>query len=118
MKRLVYIAGPITNGGAAYNWRAIRLAVQAAFDLEKLGYATHCPQMFVGFAEALNIPWESWVESGKAWVAVSDAVLRIPGESKGADEECNTARIEMIPVFDSVEELDAHYRKGQTCNGE
>jgi hypothetical protein len=35
----------------------------------------------------------------KEWVLVCDAVLRLSGESKGADIECTLARKHGIPVF-------------------
>jgi len=34
-----------------------------------------------------------------------DAVLRIPGESKGADQDVRVAREHGLPVFHSVEEI-------------
>jgi len=34
-----------------------------------------------------------------------DAVLRIPGESRGADLECELARSRGIPVFDSIDDI-------------
>ncbi len=44
----------------------------------------------------------------KAWIAHMDALLRLPGESQGADIEEETARALGLPVFYSIAELEAH----------
>ena len=38
------------------------------------------------------------------WVSCSDAVLRLPGESAGADREVQHAKSLNIPVYYSIEE--------------
>jgi len=38
-------------------------------------------------------------------LGMCDAVLRIPGESRGADLECDLARSRGIPVFDSIDDI-------------
>jgi hypothetical protein len=46
-----------------------------------------------------------WMRIDLDWVAVADAVLRLPGPSKGADMECARAKELGIPVFYSVDDL-------------
>lgn len=111
MKKLIYLAGPITNGGEKYNWAAIRHAEEVAVTLEARGYAVHCPQSSARWPGADTIPWQSWVESGKAWVKVCDAVLRLPGESMGADLEVDYADAKGIPVVGSIEDLDKLFKE-------
>ena len=48
-----------------------------------------------------------WLAIDLAWVAVCEAVVRLPGESGGADMETAEARRLGIPVFESVAELVA-----------
>lgn len=50
-----------------------------------------------------------WLSVDKAWVAAADAVLRLPGESKGADEEVAFAKSAHIPVFHSIDLLRYYF---------
>ena len=43
------------------------------------------------------------------WVSVADAVLRLPGESLGADLEVARAEEAGIPVFRSIADLADHF---------
>lgn len=45
-----------------------------------------------------NIPWETWLAADLPWVSVADLVIRLPGESEGADVECNHAAISGVKV--------------------
>ena len=46
-----------------------------------------------------------WLAEDLAFVEVCDGVLRLPGISPGADEECAAARALGIPVFDDMADL-------------
>ena len=48
-----------------------------------------------------------WLALDFAWLDVCDAVLRLPGDSDGADKEVAHAQERGIPVFTSIEELVA-----------
>ena len=48
---------------------------------------------------------EDWMGVDLPWVAVAHAVLRLPGESVGADTETAHADRLGIPVFDSIPDL-------------
>jgi len=54
--------------------------------------------------------YEYWLPMDLAWIDRCDAVLRLPGESKGADAEEEYARATGKPVFRSVGELAAWAR--------
>ena len=43
------------------------------------------------------------------WVAVADALLRLPGESLGADLEVARAEAIGIPVFATIADLAGHF---------
>lgn len=131
MKKRVYIAGPITKGPLDHN---INQATAAFVALAKAGLAPHCPhwscysgnarwetlttddggQYEAVIAEAGVTPNElthaDWYGLDLAWVAVADAVLRLPGESRGADLETAEAAARGIPVFHSVEDVTAWAR--------
>jgi len=101
MKR-IYISGPITAdpiGGT-------RQAVHAAHTLRNHGYAPLVPHLTV--IEAMicgDRPYADWLAADLAWVAVSDAVVRLPGASPGADREVAYALKHGIPVHLSVDEF-------------
>lgn len=121
MKR-IYIAGPISKGNLLHN---IQQASEAFFTLMKAGCAPYCPHwsVFGGIqyrgmwfrppeevhARAELLPrdttHEGWVALCLEWVKVSDAVLRLPGESVGADQEVAYAEAMKIPVFTEVEDV-------------
>jgi hypothetical protein len=116
-KPRVYIAGPITKGNLGLN---INNATDAFWELLRAGFAPLCPHWsaFAGgivdthigpMAKAERLPCDSthedWMGLDLPWVAVSDCVLRLPGESAGADIEVEEARKENIPVFLTVEEI-------------
>lgn len=66
----------------------------------------HISLIFGGFLTPM--PYEDWLRLDNYWLEVSDVVLRLPGESNGADKEIELANELMIPVFYSVEDfLDA-----------
>lgn len=141
MKKRVYIAGPIsrpdTPDGLEHN---VRQADQAMLALMKAGFAVFNPMLSVfcggvyraylgptgddslcevratadrkANGEFATLSHQDWLDMDFAWVAVSDAVLRLPGESKGADMEVAFAAERGVPVFYSIEGLLAHFQGG------
>lgn len=107
MKKRVYIAGPLNNGGENFNGQAANKAVamRAAVELIKAGYAPLCPHLTCDIDPAGVLPHQTWLDVDLAWVSVSDAVLRLPGDSKGADMEVAFAMKCKIPVFDHIDSL-------------
>lgn len=124
----VYIAGPISRpaDGLADN---VNRATEAFVALAKAGLAPWCPHWSVfsaGCQPLYRAPADptpgrvlaigtagghpdlthaDWLRIDLAWVATADAVLRLPGESAGADREVAFAREWCVPVFGSVEEV-------------
>jgi hypothetical protein len=102
MRSRVYIAGPITKGVLADN---IRQATEAAVRLLKAGYAPLCPHLtcYMGGSMPQVLPCgtvhDDWYQADLPWVQASDALLRLPGESKGADLEVACAEAAGIPVY-------------------
>ena len=100
MKRLrVYISGPITRGDRVANF-AKACSVQQR--LIELGFAPLNPMLTMMHPSAWQIPHDQWVASDLPWVEVADAVLRLPGDSDGADRECEHAERNRVPVFYSM----------------
>lgn len=77
----------------------------------KKGYAVHNPALTVHATELADFSFmthKQWVDMDLSFVNKCDIVIRIEGESKGADRECEFALTKGIPVFfynDSI--LDA-----------
>lgn len=107
----VYVAGPISNGESGkMGYQAVvdnvRAAIIVGDELADLGYSPFVPHLTHFWNLIMPRPYQSWLEIDDEWVKVSDAVLRLPGDSKGADREVALARKHRIPVFYSVEELE------------
>lgn len=128
MKR-IYIAGPISRGDLAHN---VNQATAAFVALAVAGLAPFCPHWSVYSKPCKRVPitgYESpdvirtdvvcvatvsgndemthadWLNVDLPWVQVADAVLRLPGESAGADREVEFARACGVPVYHSVREV-------------
>lgn len=124
LRRRVYIAGPIVKGDLRNN---IEQANVAAFALMAADIAPLCPHWscFSGYisrnadgeywAKAEVLPRESpihyWYDTDLAWVAASEALLRLPGEGTGSDKEVAFALSLGIPVFYSAEDVIAWANK-------
>lgn len=121
MRKRIYIAGPITlHTPDGPNWHAryeealrnVSQADEAMFALMKAGFAPFNPkgEVKATYHEMPNgTNLEDWMGTDLPWVEVSAAVLRLPGESKGADKEVDFALENRIPVFYSLLELLAHF---------
>jgi len=101
-KKLVYIASPYTLGNLEGN---VQRQIDTASSLMDQG--------FIAFAPLLNHyihvhhphSYEQWAEADMEMLRRCDIVLRLPGESKGADAEVCEARHRGIPVYYSLFEL-------------
>jgi hypothetical protein len=101
MKR-IYLASPYSKGDHKEN---VRRQMRAAHNLMDLGYAPYVP-LLSHYLHLFNPrPYEDWIKFDNSWVLVCDAVLRLPGESLGADSEVKLARENGIPVYFSFKEL-------------
>lgn len=108
MKPRCYVAGPISRGNLIGN---ICQATFATITLIRAGLAPLCPHLTCYLAgptpEVLpaGTTHEDWMGVDLPWVSVAHVLLRLPGESVGADLEVACAVRHGIPVFHSVEEV-------------
>lgn len=95
-KLRIYVAGPIRLGDVGLN---LNLAIQWADWLLDNGFAVFLPH--TQFLWEIVSPKEPdvWLEHDLEWLPLCHAVLRLSGESEGADKETGTARESGIPVF-------------------
>lgn len=98
----VYIASPYTKGNVEQN---VMNQIKAAEELRELGFLPFVPLLSHFWNRLSPHPYMYWMDMDLEWVYVCDCILRLPGESEGADMECKEARRIGIPVFYDVSVL-------------
>lgn len=111
--KFVYVASPYTKGDVAVN---VRNNLEAADQIARLGYVPFAPLLTHFWHLLFPHPYEFWCNQDNAWVEKCDVLLRLPGESSGADKEVALARSLGIPVYIVIgefhgEDFDAWARK-------
>lgn len=100
--KLVYIAGPLTKGG---DLRNVKAALDAGNEVRKIGMVPIVPHLSI-FADMLHpMTYESWMYECKVILERCDYLLRIPGESPGADREVKWAFDAGIIVCANIKSL-------------
>lgn len=94
-KPLVYIAGPYSSDPVV----GTRTAVRWAEWVECHGGAALIPHLSIVWDLVSHSLPERWYERDLHLLARCDALLRIPGDSAGADNEEAFAREHDIPIF-------------------
>ena len=102
MKTFVYVAGPYTKPDPDTN---IRIAVLAADELRRMGFIPFVPHLTHYWHLVTPDDYEAWLAYDFQWITRCDALLRLPGDSPGADREIGFATAHEIPVFYSTDEL-------------
>lgn len=106
-KTRVYISGPMLTSGNPY--LNVRDGVRAGSTLMRKGYLPFVPHLTAVWEMASHEEFgrDDWMGLDFEYVRMSDAVLRLPGDSRGADEECALAKSLNIPVYYSIDTLCA-----------
>jgi hypothetical protein len=73
--------------------------------LSEYGFIPFIPHLSHFWDKICPRSYQFWCDYGLEWLAVCQAVLRLPGESPGADRECEWAQELGIPVFYNLREL-------------
>lgn len=103
----VYIASPYTIGDVAIN---VKRQIDCADQLMTLGFCPFVP-LYSHFQHMVHPrPYQDWIKFDKEWLSVCDCVLRLQGESEGADNEVSLAKQLKIPVVYSIQELVDYYK--------
>jgi nucleoside 2-deoxyribosyltransferase len=109
----VYIACPYSKGDIEKN---VYESMRITNELINNGFIPFNP-LYSHFQHInFHQPYEKWLELDLEWLKVCDCVLRIPGESNGADKEVKVANKLSIPVFYSLEEV-LNYREENIRKG-
>lgn len=114
----VYLAGPITRpppGGTVED--NIHAALEAAAKLMDAGVDVFVPHLSHYWDARHPRDYDAWLAYDLRMIARCDALVRLPGLSRGADREVTQAQTLGLPVFFSVEALvemrDDLPRRGQ-----
>jgi hypothetical protein len=98
----VYVAGPYTKGDVAAN---VRNALGVADILMKAGCAPFVPHLFHFWHILFPHQYGDWMNLDVEWLKQCDVVLRLPGNSDGADKETELARQLGKHIYTSVDDL-------------
>ena len=102
----VFISSPYTIGDTAFN---VRRQMDATDELIERGYAPFTP-LYYHFQHIVHPRhYDDWIKIDLEWLRSCDCVLRLPGESKGADIECAEADRLGLTVFNSVADIVSYY---------
>lgn len=90
------MAGPYTQGDVALN---VRRAIEAGNLLLEAGHIPYIPHLTHFWHLLFPRPYEDWIELDEHWVPLCHALLRLLGDSNGADKEVILARSLQMPIF-------------------
>jgi hypothetical protein len=106
----VYIAGPYSKGDVAVN---VRTAIEMGTKLWDSGlFAPYVPHLTHFWHLVTPKPYETWLELDNEWIPACDCILRLPGDSSGADKEIKLAESLGLPVFFTEADLFDYYSSG------
>jgi hypothetical protein len=98
----IYIAGPYTKGDVAVN---VKNAMDAANELINAGHYPFCPHLSHFLHMNNPQPYQVWIDLDLVFLPDCDALLRLEGDSAGADGEVRKANELGMPVYYSIEEF-------------
>ena len=98
----IYIASPYTLGDVAVN---VKRQIDAFNELMDKGHTPFAPLLahFVHLVHPKS--YEQWMQWDLEWLSQCDVVLRLEGESSGADREVQRAKELGIRVVYSIDQI-------------
>ncbi len=96
-KPRVYVAGPIAGSGDKVT--NLRNAIKAAEMVREAGAIPFVPHLFLQWEMISPQHYEYWMEMDFTWIRQCHALVRIDGESPGADREVALCKELCIPVY-------------------
>ena len=98
----IYVAGPYSSGDVAQN---VRNAIQAGNDIADLGHIPFIPHLTHFWHFLTPHPYTFWMKQDEVWLRECDALLRLKGESPGADNEVAIATELDLKIYYSILEI-------------
>jgi len=99
-KTKVYLASPYSIGDPEAN---VKAQIVAADDLLSAGFIPFTPLLYHYHHLLCPRKYEEWLALDFEWIKSCDVLVRLPGESKGADLEVAFAKGAGIPVCYGLE---------------
>lgn len=99
---IIYISSPYTIGDVCEN---VRAACMAGDEILGKGHTPFIPHLTHLWHIISPKPYNIWLELDMNLMSMCDAVLRLPGESRGADLEIKQAREWCMPVYFKLEDI-------------
>jgi hypothetical protein len=106
---LVYIAGPYSSD-PENNTKAAIVMGEYVLAAGMIPFIPHLSHYWHKFFEH---DWQTWLRIDHEVLRRCDAVLRIPGESLGAEHEVATAKQLWIDVFYDIESLTKWFQENE-----
>ena len=104
----IYIASPYTKGNKVFN---VKNSLEIADKLIKTNkFVPFCPLLTHFHHMFFPQSYETWLKFDFIWIGQCQCLLRLPGESLGADREVEEANKLNIPVFYTLEGLFKYYQ--------
>jgi hypothetical protein len=98
----IYIAGPYTKGDVVQN---VRNAIIEGDKVSQLGHIPFIPHLTLFWHFLVLHEYQFWISYDMEWLKLCDAVLRLGGESPGADKEVEYAMANGMAVYRSISEI-------------
>ena len=99
---LIYLASAYSIGDQALN---VRRQIEAADRLLEKGHIPLIPCLSHLWHLISPKSYDEWLRIGIAWLGYCNALLRLEGESKGADQELNYAYKLGLKIYFSLEDI-------------
>lgn len=99
----IYVAGPITGSGSYI--KNIRNGILAAQAIYRAGMIPFVPHLYALWDMICPESESNFLAMDEEWLYTCDALLRLPGESPGADLETKWCKAKSIPVYISLANL-------------
>jgi hypothetical protein len=101
--KIVYIASPYTRGDVAEN---VCRQIEAAHKILDMGHCPFAPLLSHFLHLHRQRPYTDWTNMDLCLITKMDVLLRLPGDSPGADAEVREAERLEIPVCNGWQELE------------
>jgi hypothetical protein len=98
----VYIASPYTLGDIGVN---VKTQHDVFYILLQMGYNPHAPLLLHYQHIHHPLSYQTCIDYTLSWLEVCDILLRLPGESAGADGEVARAKELGMPVYYDYRDL-------------
>lgn len=98
----VYIASPYTHGNTELN---VQRSIDAAEAVAQRGHTVIAPLLSHFWHLRHPHPWKFWMAQCLDLLTCADMLLRLDGESVGADIEVREAKAIGIPVVYRIEDI-------------